>query len=97
MIKFLFLMGVSLEALAQFGGIGGGDLAGRVSSLTNKIMTVILPAFSILGLIYGAILASMGDQSAKPRMTLIVIASVIAFLAPVIIKWLQSASGFGGF
>ena len=60
-------------------------------------MTVILPAVSILGLIYGAILAAMGDQSARPRMVLIVIASIIGFLAPVIIRWLQSASGAGGF
>ena len=84
-------------SLAQLGGIGSGDLASRISGLTNKLMTVILPAVSILGLIYGAILAAMGDQSARPRMVLIVIASIIGFLAPVIIRWLQSASGAGGF
>ena len=84
-------------AFAQVGGIGGGDLSNRISGLTNKVMTVILPAISVLGLLYGAILAATGDQSAKARMVLIVIASVVGFLAPVIIRWLQSISGAGGF
>ena len=100
MIKFSVILIVlalllSLGAWAQWGGIGSNDLASRISGLTNKIMTVILPAVSILGLIYGAILAATGDQSARSRMVLIVIASTIGFLAPVIIRWLQSASGVG--
>ncbi|MCB9085765.1 MAG: hypothetical protein H6624_15565 [Bdellovibrionaceae bacterium] len=85
------------SALAQVGGIGAGDLANRVSGLTNKIITVILPAVSILGLVYAAIMAAAGDQSAKPRMILIIIASVVGFLAPLVIHWFQGATGSGGF
>jgi hypothetical protein len=101
LVCFIALAGILIIfpdlALAQVGGIGGGDLENRISGLTNKIMTIILPAVSVLGLVYAAILAGTGDQSAKPRMVLIVIASIVGFLAPMIIKWLQSASGVGGF
>lgn len=80
--------------LAQAGGIGGSGLETRIRSLTGDIVTVILPAISILGLVYSAILASTGDQSARPRMVLIIFASVIGMLAPLIISWLKSASGY---
>ncbi|MCY4644966.1 MAG: hypothetical protein OXB88_10140 [Bacteriovoracales bacterium] len=91
---FILLVGVlfllSRDVLAQLGGVGSSDLAGRISGLTEKMLTLILPAISILGLVYAAILAATGDQSAKQRMILILIASVIGFMAPVIIRWLQS-------
>ena len=84
-------------ALAQIGGIGGNDLAGKMNGLTNSVITVILPAVSVLGLVYSAILAATGDQAAKSRMVLIAFASIVGFLAPIIIGWLKSASGVGGF
>ncbi len=80
-------------ATAQVGGVGAGELGRRVGSLTNKITSVILPAVSILGLVYAAILGASGDQSAKPRMILIIVASVVGFLAKFVIQWFQSASG----
>jgi len=76
-------------ALANFGGFES-----RVNSLTRSVVTVILPALSILGLIYASMLAVTGDGAAKSRITTVVVCSVIGFLAPLIIKWLQSASGF---
>ena len=76
-------------ALANFGGFES-----RVTSLTRSVVTVILPALSILGLIYASMLAVTGDGAAKSRITTVVVCSVIGFLAPLIIKWLQSASGF---
>lgn len=80
----------------DFGGIGADALSQRVSGLTSKIIGTILPAISILGLVYAAILAASGDQSAKGRMVLILIACVIGFLAPIVIKWFQGAVGAGG-
>lgn len=76
-------------ALANFGGFES-----RVTSLTKSIVTVILPALSILGLIYASILAVTGDGAAKSRIVTVIVCSVIGFLAPLIIRWLQSASGF---
>jgi len=76
-------------ALANFGGFES-----RVTSLTRSIVTVVLPALSILGLIYASILAVTGDGAAKGRIITVICCSVIGFLAPLIIKWLQSASGF---
>lgn len=87
MVGLLFLF--PEFAFAQY----GGGFESRVNSLTNSLVTVILPAISILGLIYAAILAATGDAGAKGRMILVVVASIVGFLAPLIIKWLQSASG----
>lgn len=78
-------------------GFGGGGFESKISGLTNKLITIVMPAVSILGLVYAAFLAATGDPSAKPRMIAVIVASIIAFMAPVIIKWLQSASGGGGF
>jgi hypothetical protein len=77
--------------LAQ--GFGGGGFEGRIKGLTDNIISVILPAVAILGLLYAALLAASGDEGAKRRMVLVVIACVIGFLAPVIIRWFQSAAG----
>lgn len=78
-------------ALAQV--IGGGGFESKLKGLTNSVINVILPAVSILGLVYAAILASTGDGAAKQRMIFIVIASIIGFLAPIIISWFKSAAG----
>lgn len=80
----------------DFGGIGGDALSQRVNGLTNKIIGTILPAISILGLVYSAILAATGDQSSKSRMVLVLIASAVGMLAPIVIRWLQGAVGGGG-
>lgn len=76
-------------ALAQFGGFES-----RVTGLTRSIVTVILPALSVLGLIYASILAVTGDGAAKGRIVTVVVCSIVGFLAPLIIKWLQQASGY---
>lgn len=73
-------------ALAQF---SGGGLESKVNSVTRGLTHFLLPAASVIGLIYASILAATGDASAKQRMVLVLFASVIGFLAPLIIKWLQ--------
>ncbi|MCT4642781.1 MAG: hypothetical protein N4A33_10850 [Bacteriovoracaceae bacterium] len=101
MVCLVLIIGVTFLipelAFAQIGGIGSGDLAGRMNGLTSNVINVILPAVSILGLVYSAILAATGDQAAKSRMVLIAFASIVGFLAPIIIGWLKSASGAGSF
>ncbi|MEZ4743990.1 MAG: TrbC/VirB2 family protein [Bdellovibrionota bacterium] len=72
---------------------GGGGFENRIKGLTDNLMSVILPAVAILGLLYAAMLAASGDEGAKKRMILVIIASVIGFLAPMIIRWFQSAAG----
>jgi hypothetical protein len=94
----VFFAFFSETSFAQdMGGIGGDALSQRVNGLTNKIIGTILPAISILGLVYSAILAASGDQGAKGRMVLVIIASIVGFLAPVVIRWFQSAVNGGGF
>ena len=85
-------------AFAQnFGGVGGDQLSQRVGGLTNDLISVVLPAISILGRVYAAILAVSGDQGAKGRMILIIVACIVGCLAPIIIHWLQGAVSGGGF
>jgi hypothetical protein len=72
---------------------GGGEFQNRMSGLTSNLVNVLLPAISILGLVYAAILAAMGDEGSKSRMVLVAIASVVGFLAPLFIRWLQSFMG----
>lgn len=77
-------------ALAQY---GGGDFQSKIGGVTNGLVNVLLPAVSVLGLVYAAILAATGDAGAKARMVLVAVASIIGFLAPMIIRWLQNISG----
>lgn len=94
---FAVLTLYSSSSFAQdMGGVGGDALSQRVNGLTNKIIGTILPAISILGLVYSAILAASGDQGAKSRMVLVIIASIVGFLAPILIRWFQSAVSGGG-
>ncbi len=88
------LMGIFLLSkdftLAGLGGIG---FESRIQSLTNSLISVMLPTIAILGLVYAAIQAAMGDEGAKKRMLLVIVACMIGFLAPMIIRWFQSAVG----
>jgi uncharacterized membrane protein YdbT with pleckstrin-like domain len=73
-------------AMAQF---SGGALESKVNGVTSGLINFLLPAASVIGLVYAAILAATGDASAKQRMVLVIVASVVGFLAPLIIRWLQ--------
>ncbi len=72
-------------AMAQF----AGGLESKVQGVTNGLINFLLPAASVLGIVYAAILAATGDASAKQRMVLVIVASIVGFLAPLIIRWLQ--------
>jgi hypothetical protein len=77
----------------SFAQYGGGDFQSKIGGVTKGLVNVLLPAISVLGLVYAAILAATGDAEAKSRMVLIAVASIVGFLAPMIIHWLQSISG----
>lgn len=81
--------------LSEAQSFGGSAFENRLNGLTHSLMTVVLPAVSILGLVYAAVLAAMGDEGSKKRMVLVIIASCVGFLAPIIIRWFQAAVGGG--
>ncbi len=81
----LFLMLVPELSVA----FPGGALESKVNGVTNGLINFLLPAASVIGLVYAAILAATGDASAKSRMVLIAICSIVGMLAPLIIGWLQ--------
>jgi hypothetical protein len=81
---------VSGVLLAQ-GGASGFE--SKVQSMTGSLIKTLLPMMSILGMAYAALLGVQGDPSARKRMTLVVVASLVGFLAPMIVGWLQSIVG----
>lgn len=76
-------------AHAQF----AGGFESKMQGLTTKLITVILPLVSVLGLVYAVILALTGDGAAKGRIIMVIVCSIIGFMAPHIIGWFQSAAG----
>lgn len=77
------------SAFAQY----GGGFESKMQGLTNKLITVILPLVSVLGLVYAVILALTGDGAAKGRIIMVIVCSIVGFMAPHIISWFQSAAG----
>lgn len=77
-------------AMAQ---VIGGGFESKMEGLTTKLITIILPLISVLGLVYAVILALTGDGGAKGRILMVLSCSVVGFMAPYIISWLQSAAG----
>jgi len=77
---------------SAFAQIGGG-FESKMQGLTTKLITVILPLVSVLGLVYAVILALTGDGAAKGRIIMVIVCSIVGFMAPHIIGWFQSAAG----
>lgn len=70
-----------------------GGFESKMQGLTTKLITVILPLVSVIGLVYAVILALTGDGAAKARIIMVIVCSIIGFMAPHIIGWFQSAAG----
>ena len=87
-----FLIAENIFAQAYF--ITGGGFESKMDNLTNKMVTVLLPIMSLVGLIYACILALMGDGAAKQRITMVLACSAIGLLAPVIVSWIKSIVGY---
>lgn len=93
MIIFIILSLVIFYSDFAFAQWGGSGFESKMQGLTTKLISVILPLLSILGLVYAVFLAITGDGNFKGRLTTIVICSVVGFLAPQLINWLKSVVG----
>ncbi len=89
LIPFIGILGLVLitEPAMAFG------FESKMQNLTGQLINTVLPLLSILGLVYAAILALSGDGAAKSRIITVISVSLIGFLAPAIIQWLQRAAG----
>ena len=67
----------------------GSGFESRMENLQNKFINVVLPLMSIMGLIYAGILASSGNEAAKGKIFVIILGSIVGFLAPYIIGWIK--------
>ncbi len=70
-------------------GFGGSGFESRMENLQNKFINVVLPLMSILGLVYAGVLAASGNEAAKGKIMVIIIGSIVGFLAPHIIGWIK--------
>ena len=93
MIGLLFIVWTNVItpqfAYADF----GGGFESRMENLQNKFINVVLPLMSIMGLIYAGILAASGNETAKAKITVIIIGCIAGFLAPHIIGWIKAILG----
>lgn len=91
------LMLAAIGIMAFFPDLAHAQFAGgfetKMQNLTTQLITVILPLVSVLGLVYAVILALTGDGAAKGRIIMVIVCSIVGFLAPHIISWFQSAAG----
>ena len=85
LLCFLFLLPEDTFAQAA-------SFDSKVDSLTNMIVTKILPDVAVFGLVYAAILAAAGDESSKKRMVLVIVASIVGILAKFIVPMFQAAA-----
>ena len=74
--------------------VQGYEFESKMRNLSDSLTSVVLPLVSILGLVYAAILAVAGDGAAKSRITMVIVASILGFLAGPIIRWIQSVMGY---
>lgn len=72
-----------------FASIVKSGFENKMSALQSKFTGVILPIMSVFGLVYAGILAATGNEGAKGKITFCLIGSVVGFLAPYIIGWIQ--------
>lgn len=88
-IPLVAVVGIVLmpDAVMAFG------FESKMQNLTSQLIGTVLPLLSILGLVYAAILALSGDAAAKSKIITVISVSLIGFLAPSIIQWLQKAAG----
>ena len=70
-----------------------GGFETRVGNLTTKLVSVILPALSTLSLLWAVFMALTGDGESKGRIIAIIVVSIVGVMAPMLMKWFQSAAG----
>ncbi|MBF0363678.1 MAG: hypothetical protein HQK49_21850 [Oligoflexia bacterium] len=88
-VALVFVINSDVFALT----VGGGGFESKVKSLQDKFLNVILPIMAVFGLGYAGILAATGNEGAKGKIVLCLIGSAVAFLAPYIVAFVQSAVG----
>lgn len=77
----------------SFASVVKSGFENKMSALQSKFTGVILPIMSVFGLVYAGILAATGNEGAKGKITFCLIGSVVGFLAPYIIGWIQGVVG----
>ena len=92
-VLFFVVVAASLLAPDSAWAVVASGFESKMNRLTNQLISVMLPLMSVLGLLYAVFLAVIGDASAKVRILTVIGCSIVGFLAPHIIAWLQSIAG----
>lgn len=107
-LVFLFLVAIPFfaygEGLVKCGNEGQnpctfGDLLALIGSVIDFILTQLVPAIAVIGVIWAAIImmTSTGDpgkfETAKRAITYIAIGLAVIYLSWALVKWFISALG----
>jgi hypothetical protein len=81
----LIMMGV----LLLFPELGHCSVESTLSNISSRLISVILPLVSILGLVFAAISFAMGNPNARGHLMLAIFGAAVGFGAPSIVAFIR--------
>ena len=92
-LTFFFILTIAIFMMA----IGGGDAFGamgfesKINNLNRNLVSKVLPLVATCGLIYGGFLMAMGNAEGRGKIVAVIGGSIIALLAPSMMRFLAGA------
>ena len=80
---------LSLLVLVALPAVGFGSVEGTLDAIQSKLITVILPLASILGLVFAGLSFVMGSPNARNHLVLAIIGAAVGFGAPSIVSFIR--------
>ncbi len=85
--RYLFFF--TLAVLLLLPTIGYGSVESTLSNIQNRLINVILPLVSILGLVWAGLSFVMGNPNARNHLMLAIFGAVVGFGAPSIVSFIR--------
>ena len=92
---FLFFIGLCAGLLLFFvfdtEALGAMGFEQKISNLNQNLISKVLPLVATCGLIYGGFLMATGNSEGRSKVMAVIGGSIIALLAPSIMRFLAGA------
>jgi type IV secretory pathway VirB2 component (pilin) len=85
--RYLFFFTLAVFLLLPT--IGYGSVESTLSNIQNRLINVILPLVSILGLVWAGLSFVMGNPNARNHLMLAIFGAVVGFGAPSIVSFIR--------
>lgn len=85
--KIFLLVAMALTLLLP--AVGYCSVESSLMAVQDRLIGTILPLAAILGLVFAGLSFVAGSPNAKGHLMLAIIGSVIGFLAPSLVSWIQ--------